>query len=209
VLARARELAAERLEAAAADLVFAGGRFGIAGTDRSVSLAEIAGAARLDERASFVPAQENFPNSCHVCEVEVDPDTGVVELASYAVVDDVGTVLNPLTLKGQVQGGVVQGLGQILMEHMAYDRETGQLLTASFMDYAMPRADGLCGIKVGSHPVPTALNPLGVKGAGEAGTVGALAACMNAILDALAPRGVRALDMPATPEAVWRALGAQ
>ncbi|HJS38715.1 MAG TPA: molybdopterin cofactor-binding domain-containing protein, partial [Burkholderiales bacterium] len=206
---RARDLAAERLEAAAADLVFAGGRFSIAGTDRSVSLAEVAGGARLDERASFAPAQENFPNSCHVCEVEVDPDTGVVELASYAVVDDVGTVLNPLTLKGQVQGGVVQGLGQILMERMAYDRESGQLLTASFMDYAMPRAADLCAIEVGNHPVPTALNPLGVKGAGEAGTVGALAACMNAIVDALAPRGVREMDMPATPEAVWRALKAQ
>ncbi|MDH4093762.1 MAG: xanthine dehydrogenase family protein molybdopterin-binding subunit [Betaproteobacteria bacterium] len=206
VVAHARELAAERLEAAGADLVFEQGRFRIAGTDRSVSLAQVAGAVALDERASFAPAQENFPNSCHVCEVEVDPETGEVSLASYAVVDDVGTVLNPLTLKGQVHGGVVQGLGQILMERMAYERDTGQLLTASFMDYAMPRAGDLCGIEVGNHPVPTALNPLGVKGAGEAGTVGALAACMNAVLDALAPRGVKDLEMPVTPEAVWRAL---
>jgi len=205
-VARARDLAAERLEAAAADLVFAEGRFAIAGTDRSVSLAEVAAAVQLDERASFAPTQETFPNSCHVCEVEVDPETGAVALEAYAVADDVGTVLNPLTLKGQVHGGVVQGLGQILMERMAYDPESAQLLTASFMDYAMPRADDLCGLQVASHPVPTALNPLGVKGAGEAGTVGALAACMNAILDALAPRGVSALDMPATPEAVWRAL---
>jgi carbon-monoxide dehydrogenase large subunit len=206
IVERARELAAQRLEAAAADLVFAEGRFRIAGTDRSVALAELAGEAALDERASFVPSQETFPNSCHVCEVEVDPDTGAVELAAYAVVDDVGTVINPLTLKGQVHGGVVQGLGQVLMERMAYDPESGQLLSASFMDYAMPRADGLCEMKVASHPVPTALNPLGVKGAGEAGTVGALAACMNAILDALAPLGVRELEMPATSEAVWRAL---
>jgi len=206
IVARARELAAQRLEAAAADLVFAGGRFRIAGTDRSVALAELAGAARLDERASFAPRQETFPNSCHVCELEVDPETGAVTLLGYAVVDDVGTVLNPLTLKGQVHGGVVQGLGQILMERMAYEPHSGQLLTASFMDYAMPRAGDLCGIEVAGRPVPTALNPLGVKGAGEAGTVGALAACMNALLDALAQRGVRALEMPATPEAVWRAL---
>jgi len=209
IVARARELAADRLEAAAADLVFEQGRFRIAGTDRAVPLAEVAGAARLDERASFAPAQETFPNSCHVCEVEIDPETGEVALAGYAVVDDVGTVLNPLTLKGQVHGGVVQGLAQILMERMVYDPESGQLLTASFMDYAMPRAADVVPMQVASHPVPTALNPLGVKGAGEAGTVGALAACMNAILDALAPRGVKALEMPATPEAIWRALGAK
>ena len=141
--------------------------------------------------------------------MEVDPETGAVALAGYAVVDDVGTVLNPLTLKGQVHGGVVQGLAQILLERMAYDPDSGQLLTASFMDYAMPRAGDLIPLRVASHPVPTALNPLGVKGAGEAGTVGALAACMNAVIDALAPRGVRALDMPATPEAVWRALMAK
>jgi len=209
IIERARALAAERLEAAAADLVFAEGSFRIAGTDRALSLAQIAGAALLDERASFAPAQETFPNSCHVCEVEVDPETGAVQLCGYAVVDDVGTVINPLTLKGQVHGGVAQGLGQILMERMAYEPETGQLLSGSFMDYALPRADALCALQVESHPVPTALNPLGVKGAGEAGTVGALAACMNAILDALAPCGVRELEMPATSETVWRALRAQ
>ena len=206
IIERGRELAAERLEAAAADLVFADGRYRIAGTDRALSLAEVAGAAQLDERASFAPAQETFPNSCHVCEVEIDPETGAVRLCGYAVVDDVGTVINPLTLKGQVHGGVAQGLGQVLMERMVYEPGSGQLLTASFMDYALPRADSLCAMRVESHPVPTALNPLGVKGAGEAGTVGALAACMNAILDALAPLGVRELEMPATSEAVWRAL---
>ena len=208
IIERGRAAAARRLEAAAADLVFAGGRYAIAGTDRSVSLVEIARAERLDEQAAFVPAQETFPNSCHVCEVEVDPETGQVELAAYAVVDDVGTVINPLTLKGQVHGGVVQGVGQALMERMAYDPQTAQLLSASFMDYAMPRAADLCGFAVASHPVPTALNPLGVKGAGEAGTVGALAAVMNAVEDALAARGARAPEMPATPESVWRALRA-
>lgn len=220
VIAKGRHIAAHLLEVAAADVAFAGGRYAIAGTDRSISLQDVARAAfapgrlppgidpGLDEHATFAPAQETFPNSCHVCEVEVDPETGCVELANYAVVDDVGTVINPLTLKGQIHGGVVQGLGQVLMERMAYDPQTGQLLSASFMDYAMPRADALCDLKVGSHPVPTQLNPLGVKGAGEAGTVGALAACMNAILDALAPHGVRELEMPVTGEAVWRALRA-
>jgi len=206
IIERGRAVAARLLEAAAADLVFAEGRYTIAGTDRSVSLVDAARAETLDEQAAFVPAQETFPNSCHVCEVEVDPETGQVELAAYSVVDDVGTVINPLTLKGQVHGGVVQGIGQALMERMAYDPESAQLVSASFMDYAMPRAADLCGLEVASHPVPTALNPLGVKGAGEAGTVGALAAVMNAIDDALAARGARAPEMPATPEAVWRAL---
>ena len=206
IIARGRQIAAQLLEAAEADVAFAEGRYAIAGTDRSIALADVARAETLDEQAAFVPAQETFPNSCHVCEVEIDPETGAVQLCGYAVVDDVGTVINPLTLKGQVHGGVAQGLGQVLMERMVYEPESGQLLTASFMDYAMPRADALCAMRVDSHPVPTALNPLGVKGAGEAGTVGALAACMNAILDALAPLGVRELDMPATSEAVWRAL---
>jgi carbon-monoxide dehydrogenase large subunit len=160
----------------------------------------------LFEHATFAPSAETFPNGCHVCEVEVDPETGQVHLVNYTVVDDVGNEINPLTLKGQVIGGIVQGLGQVLMEQMAYDPESGQLLTASFMDYAMPRAADLCAIAVGSNPVPTKMNPLGVKGAGEAGTVGALAAAMNAIMDALAQRGVDRFDMPATPERVWKAL---
>ena len=153
-----------------------------------------------------MPRQDTWPNGCHVCEVEIDPDTGAVALLSYLVVDDVGTVVNPLTLAGQTHGGVAQGVGQALMEEVVYDRESGQLLTASFMEYAMPRADSLPDLGVGSNPVPTALNPLGAKGAGEAGTVGALPAVMNAIVDALAPLGVRHLDMPATPERVWRAI---
>ncbi len=207
IIARGTPVAAQLLEAAAADVVFAHGRYLIAGTDRSVSLKQVAIAAGgLDEHASFSPSAETFPNGCHVCEVEIDPDTGTIEVARYAVVDDVGTVINPLTVAGQVHGGIVQGLGQILMERIVYDAESGQLLTASLMDYALPRAADLCELKVEEHPVPTARNPLGVKGVGEAGAVGALAAAMNAIVDALAPLDVRALDMPATPERVWRAL---
>jgi aerobic carbon-monoxide dehydrogenase large subunit len=127
-------------------------------------------------------------------------------VARYTVVDDVGTVINPLTLKGQIHGGIAQGLGQALMEEVVYAADSGQLLTGSFMDYAMPRADDLCDIVVESHPVPTALNPLGAKGAGEAGTVGALAVVVNAVVDALAPLGVRELDMPTSPARVWEAI---
>ena len=131
-----------------------------------------------------MPKQDTWPNGCHVCEVEIDPDTGAVALVGYLVVDDVGTVVNPLTLAGQIHGGVAQGAGQALMEEVVYDRESGQLLTASFMEYAIPRADTLPELVIGSNPVPTELNPLGAKGAGEAGTVGALPAVMNAVMDA-------------------------
>jgi carbon-monoxide dehydrogenase large subunit len=156
----------------------------------------------LFESATFSPVQETFPNGTHVCEVEVDPQTGAIDLMNYVVVDDVGTEINPLTLQGQVVGGIVQGLGQVLMERIVYDAE-GQLLTGSFMDYAMPRAGDICNFEVGHNAVPTKLNPLGAKGAGEAGTVGALAACMNAIVDAI---GTENIEMPTTPERVWRAL---
>jgi len=141
-----------------------------------------------------------------VCELEIDPETGAVEILNYVVVDDVGTVVNPTGLKGQIHGGVAQGLGQALMEQVAYDPDTGQLLTGSFMDYCMPRADNFSDMVVKSNPVPTKLNPLGAKGAGEAGTVGAIPAVINAVLDALAPAGVRALDMPATPARIWAAI---
>ncbi|HTN29101.1 MAG TPA: xanthine dehydrogenase family protein molybdopterin-binding subunit [Burkholderiales bacterium] len=218
IIAKGKRIAAHLLEANDADISFAAGRYSITGTDRGIALKEVARAAfvkeklpagiepGLDEEGTYIPAQETFPNGCHVCEVEIDPDTGTLELVGYWVVDDVGTEVNPLTLKGQVIGGVVQGVGQILMEQIAYEPESGQLLTASFMDYAMPRASDLCNIAVGSHPVPTKLNPLGVKGAGEAGTVGAMPVVMSAIIDALAPLGVRSFDMPATPERVWRAI---
>jgi carbon-monoxide dehydrogenase large subunit len=218
IIAKGTKIAAHLLEAGEADVAFAEGRFTIAGTDRGISLKDVAIAAfvhgklppgmapGLIENGTFTPVQETFPNSCHVSEVEVDPETGMVELINYAVVDDVGTVINPLTLKGQVHGGIVQGVAQILMERVHYDPDSGQLVTGTFMDYAMPRASDICNMEVGSNPVPTKLNPLGVKGAGEAGTVGALAAAMNAILDALAPLGVRDLEMPATSERVWRAI---
>jgi carbon-monoxide dehydrogenase large subunit len=162
----------------------------------------------LIESATYSPEQSTYPNGCHVCEVEVDPETGAVDLKSYLVVDDVGTVINPLTLAGQIHGGVAQGVGQILMERVAYQEGNGQLLTASFMDYAMPRADTLCNVAIKSNPVPTATNPLGAKGAGEAGTVGAMPAVMIAILNALAPVGVRTLEMPATSDRVWQAIEA-
>ena len=218
VIDKAKRLAAHLLEVSEADLTFADGRFEVAGTDRGMTLREVArasyNAARLPkgmepglyETGTFAPTQDTYPNGCHVCEVEIDPDTGGVAIASYAVVDDVGTVINPKTLKGQIHGGVAQGAGQVLMEQVVYDRDSGQLLTASFMDYAMPRADDMPDFSVESNPVPTKLNPLGAKGAGEAGTVGALPAVMNAIIDAIAERGAGEIEMPATAERVWRAL---
>jgi carbon-monoxide dehydrogenase large subunit len=155
--------------------------------------------------AVFTADTANYPNGCHVCEVEIDPETGVTEIVRYSVVDDVGTVLNPLLLHGQIVGGIAQGVGQILMEDIRFD-ETGQLVTGSFMDYAMPRAADIPDVEVESNPVPTKTNPLGVKGAGEAGAVGAMPAVTNAIVDALSEFGVRHIEMPATPERVWRAI---
>ncbi len=218
VIAKGRKIAARLLEAAEADIGFADGKFSVVGTDRALSLKEVARAAfqpaqlppglepGLYETGTFAPKQATWPNGCHVCEVEVDPDTGAVALDRYVIADDVGTVINPVTLKGQIHGGVAQGVGQALMEQVVYEPGSGQLLTASFMEYAMPRADTFCDMVIESHPVPTALNPLGAKGAGEAGTVGALPAVINAVMDALAPLGVRALDMPASSDRVWRAI---
>ena len=220
IVAKGKRLAAHLLEASEADLAFAEGRFTVAGTDKGIALEEVARAAYLpqklppgfepglNESGTFSPPQDTFPNGTHVAEVEIDRATGAVALARYHVVDDVGIVVNPKTLKGQIHGGVAQGLGQVLMEQVVYERGSGQLLTASFMDYAMPRADTMCNIEVESNPVPTKLNPLGVKGGGEAGTVGALPAVMNAILDALAPLGVKDLEMPATSARIWQALAA-
>ena len=220
IVAKAKKIAAHMLEVSEADITFGDGRFIVAGTDRAIPIKEVARAAfvpaklprgtepGLFETGSFSPPQDTFPNGCHVCEVEIDPETGAVSLERYSVVDDVGTVVNPKTLKGQIHGGVVQGLGQVLMEEVVYDRQSGQLLTASFMDYAMPRADDVCAFEVESRPVPTKLNPLGLKGAGEAGTVGALPAVMNAIMDALAAVGVDQFDMPASPTRIWQALAA-
>ena len=218
ILVKARKIAAHLLEAAEADLEFKDGFFGVAGTDKGVTIKAVAMAAfqparlppglepGLYETGTFTPKQDTYPNGCHVCEVEIDPETGAVAVLRYAVSDDVGTVMNPIGLKGQIHGGVAQGLGQALMEQVVYDPDSGQLLSGSFMDYAMPRADTTCDIKIVSNPVPTSLNPLGAKGAGEAGTVGAIPVIVNAILDALAPHGVTDIEMPVTSERIWRAL---
>jgi aerobic carbon-monoxide dehydrogenase large subunit len=153
----------------------------------------------------FKPERPTFPNGCHICELEIDPATGAVTPLKYVSVEDVGRVLNPVFVEGQIHGGVAQGMGQALMEQICFD-DYGQLLTGSFMDYAMPRAEDVPAIVSANLETPTALNPLGVKGVGEAGTVGALSATMNAVCDALRPEGVRHLDMPATPMRVWQAL---
>lgn len=213
-----RQMAADLLEAATEDIEFDAGAYRIVGTDRAVSIAEVAAASWDDERrpdgvsaglestAGFRPEAGTFPNGCHVCEVEIDPDTGVMEILRYTVEDDVGVVINPLILEGQIMGGVAQGLGQACGEHAIYDPDGGQLLTASFSDYPMPRADWIPGIDFRYREVPSPRNPLGVKGAGEAGTVGAAPALVNAVLDALAPRGVDNIDMPVTAHRVWMAL---
>lgn len=193
--------------ARADDIDFADGAFVSSQGDRVTFLEALAAAPGPIEIESHAGAQgATFPNGCHICEVEIDPETGHVEVVRYTVVDDVGTVINPLLVKGQIAGGVAQGLGQALMEEIRYDPESAQILSATFMDYAIPRAADLPGIDVTSFPVPTLMNPLGAKGAGEAGTVGALAAGISAVADALSPRGITHLDMPATPSAIWRAL---
>ncbi len=216
IIAKARSIAAHTLEAAEADLEFKDGVFTVAGTDKTLTFKDVVTIAYtlpklprgmepgLFDGGTFRTTRANYPNGCHVCEVEIDPETGKAEIVKYTVIDDVGTVLNPMLLKGQIHGGVAQGVGQILMEGIVHDPETGQMLSGSFMDYAMPRARDLCLIDVKSHPVPTEQNPLGVKGAGEAGNVGALPAVMNALLDALSPYDVRELVMPVTPEKIWR-----
>ena len=220
IIAKAKKLAAHLLEAAEADIEFADGNFAVAGTDRRLSLSEVAKAAfrapalppglegGLYETGTFAPSDFTYPNGSHVCEVEIDVETGELDILNYVVVDDVGTVVNPIGLKGQIHGGVMQGLGQAIMEQVVYDRDSGQMLTGSFMDYAMPRADALPAISVTSNPVPTKRNPLGAKGAGEAGTVGALPAIVNAVMDALAPLGVKNIDMPTTSGRIWRAMQA-
>jgi carbon-monoxide dehydrogenase large subunit len=203
-----RALAAQALEAAAADLEYGAGRYRIAGTDRGIGLFELAaqqpGKRIVCEHTETVKGQ-TWPNGCHVAEVEVDPETGEVRVARHSAVDDIGRVINPLTAESQVHGGIAQGLGQALFEQSVYD-ESGQLITGSFMDYAMPRADQMPDMQTRfDESVPTQQNLLGAKGAGEAGCHGATPAVVNAVIDAL---GVRELDMPLTPERVWRALHA-
>jgi len=204
---KGRAFAAELLEAAAADIEYAKGEFRVGGTDRAVGWRELAqkkGVA-LDTVATFAAPEMSFPNGCHVCEVEIDPETGVVRVVGYAAVDDVGQVVHETIVEGQIHGGVAQGLGQVLGEHVVYGAD-GQLLTASFMDYPMPRASDLPMLKLGHHVAPCTTNPLGAKGAGESGVAGSLPAGVSAVLDALAARGVTHLDMPMTPLRVWEAL---
>ncbi|TVR96958.1 MAG: xanthine dehydrogenase family protein molybdopterin-binding subunit [Rhodospirillales bacterium] len=220
VIARGRGFAAHLLQADAGEVRFAEGRFETAG-GRGIDLMALAEAATdpanlppgetvavLDATARFDLEASTFPNGCHVCEVEVDPETGRVTVVRYTVVDDFGTVVNPLLLAGQVHGGIAQGIGQALMEFTAYDPDSAQLLTASFVDYALPRAADLPAFDIAFDGIPCTTNPLGIKGAGEAGTIGACPAVINAVIDALAPLGVTHIDMPATPEAVWRTIRA-
>ena len=218
VIEQGKQIASHVLEASAADIDFAQGRFVIAGTDRAIGIMELAERLRaglklpegvpstLDVRhVSDGPGASTYPNGCHVCEVELDPDTGVIEVVKYVSVNDFGTVINPLIVEGQLHGGVIQGVGQALMEMTVYDGD-GQLLTGSFMDYALPRASDSPEVTVVNHPVPTKTNVLGVKGCGEAGCAGSLTSVMNAIAHALSEFGILHLDMPATPYRVWRAI---
>jgi carbon-monoxide dehydrogenase large subunit len=221
LIEKGRHIAAQAMEAAESDIVFERGHFVIAGTDRAISLDEVArqsfNAAQMPdgleagftERSNYGPADAaTFPSGAHVCEVEIDSETGVVSLVRYCAVDDVGTMLNPLLCEGQIHGGIVQGLGQALIENIAYDPDSGQLLTGSFQDYAMPRADNFCFFELSENSTPTDRNPLSAKGVGEAGTLGAIPAAINAVNDALAAIGAPPIEMPATPEKVWRAIRA-
>jgi carbon-monoxide dehydrogenase large subunit len=218
VIERGKQIASHVLEVSASDIEYKTGRFVIAGTDRSIGLLELAarlrGGLKLPEgvppsldvdHVVTDPVPSAFPNGCHIAEVEVDPDTGATHVVRYSAVNDLGTIVNPLLVEGQIQGGVVQGLGQVLLEQAVYDSD-GQLVTGSFMDYAMPRAHDAPMINVASHPVPTKSNPLGAKGCGEAGTSGGLPSIANAVIDALSEYGIRHLEMPMTPSRIWHAI---
>ena len=220
VVERGKQLAAQFLEAAVADIEFVRGRFSIAGTDRGIGIMDLA--ARAADRASgcrrtcrerwtsshiFKGVPSAFPNGCHIAEVELDPETGMVEVVSYATVNDFGVLVNPMLVAGQAHGGIAQGIGQALTERVVYD-EDGQLLTGSFMDYGLPRASDLPALGFESHPVPARTNPLGAKGCGEAGCAGSLPAVMNAVVDALSEFGITHIDMPATPHRIWQAIQA-
>ena len=220
IVTKAKAIAGRILGADANEVRFDDGLFSAPRSNRTLTVGEIAKESLNPQNlpegldlgliagATFSCKEQNFPNGCHICELEIDEDTGAVEILRYSVVDDVGTVMNPLLLEGQIRGGIAQGVGQVLMEDIRFDPDSGQLLTGSFMDYAMPRADTLSAIDCEDHPVPTQTNPLGVKGAGEAGNVGALPAIGNALVNALSPLGIRHIEMPATPERLWRAMQA-
>jgi carbon-monoxide dehydrogenase large subunit len=219
VIAKGKKIAAHLLEASDQDITFETGVFSVAGTDRSKTFAEIALAAYvphdyplevlepgLEEQAYYDPVNFTFPGGAHIAEVEIDPDTCIVKLVNYTAVDDVGTVINPMIVEGQLHGGIVQGIGQALFESCVYDEASGQLLSGSFMDYCMPRADNLPKMTIETHSTPCAHTPMGVKGCGEVGTIGSPAAVMNAVVDALAHLGVSHVDMPATANRIWRAM---
>ena len=217
VIEKGKQAASDVLEAAPADIVFEDGKFSIIGTDRAIDIVSLATGQRarankgedvvtLDAAEVAEIKSHTFPNGCHIAEVEVDPETGMLDVVRYIVMDDVGKAVNPMIVRGQVHGGVAQGLGQAVLERTSYDPESGQLLAGSFMDYALPRADDLPDIEVDFVEVPCLSNPLGVKGAGEAGAVGSPPAVINAIVDALTPVGVTHVDMPATPEKLWKAI---
>ncbi|HEV2189604.1 MAG TPA: molybdopterin cofactor-binding domain-containing protein, partial [Stellaceae bacterium] len=220
LIAKGKRIAAHLLEAAEVDIGFAEGAFAIAGTDRKVTLDAVARAAfnpaqlptdvepGFAESGHFTPPAPTFPNGVHICEVEIDPETGITRIERYLVVDDFGVVINPMLLAGQVNGGIAQGVGQAMLERTVYDPASGQLITGSLLDYALPRADDLPPLEFAYNVVPCRTNPLGVKGAGEAGAIGSPPALINAIVDALGELGIDHIDMPATPEVVWRAVRA-
>ena len=218
VLSKGSAIAAHLLQADASEVSFNSGRFTVGGGERGIDLLALAEAARdpanlpdgmspdLDADAYNASDVFTFPSGCHVAEVEIDPDTGMVRVERYAAIDDYGRLINPMLTVGQVQGGLAQGIGQALFEYTVYNEESAQLLSGSLMDYALPRADDLPALDITLAELPTAVNPLGVKGAGQAGCIAAPATIINAILDALAPLGVEHIDMPATPERVWRTI---
>jgi aerobic carbon-monoxide dehydrogenase large subunit len=219
IIEKGKKLAAEMMEADASDLVFKEGQYRVTGTDKTISIIDVAKASYapmgpltdkfgvgLESTGNYSANPPSHPNGSHVCEVEVDPETGEVTIDRYHVVDDLGRIINPMIVRGQIQGGVVQGIGQALMEHQVYDRESGQLLTGSFMDYAMPRAVDLPNVDADLDEVACKTNPLGVKGIGESGTIGAPPTVINAVIDALRTLGVEQIDMPATPLRVWETI---
>jgi len=218
VMSKARSVAAHLLQADASEVSFSAGRFTVGGSERGINLQALAEAARdpanlpdgmtagLDADAYNDSDIFTFPNGCHAAEVEIDPETGAVTLERYLAIDDYGRLINPMLTMGQVQGGLAQGIGQALLEHTVYEGQLGQLLSGSFTDYALPRADDLPSLDITLAEMPTAVNQLGVKGAGQAGCMAAPQTVINAILDAVAPLGVAHIDMPATPERVWHAI---
>ena len=216
MIEKGKRAAAHLMEASEGDIEFVNGRFTIAGTDRSIDIIELSRRMRDGKMPDGVPSSldvdhttgavpSTFPNGCHVAEVEIDPETGIVQIVRYTGVNDFGTIVNPLLVAGQLHGGVAQGIGQALMECVSYD-ESGQPITGSFMDYALPRAGDIPEMTVGDHPSPAKSNPLGTKGCGEAGCAGSLSTIVNAVVDALSEYDIAHIDMPLTPERVWRTI---